>query len=80
MVSPWWSLAAEAKAWEPCWLSGALRASSGLSPLLAAPLPVLWIQPCKLFIVLAKRPRTRLSLPQPGCSQVREPDFPKRFS
>ena len=47
MVSPWWGLAAEAKTREPCWLSGALRALSGLLPLLAAPLPVLWVQPCK---------------------------------
>lgn len=80
MVSPWRSLAAEAKAQEPCWLSGALRALSVLPPLLATLLPVLWVQPCKLFIVLAKRSRTRLSLLQPGCSQVRELDFPKRFS
>lgn len=40
---------------EPCQLAGALRALSGLSPLLLA--LALQVQPCKLFRLLAKRPR-----------------------
>lgn len=51
MVGPGWG----SGGLEPCQLAGALRALSGLSPLLLA--LALQVQPCKLFSLHAKRPR-----------------------
>lgn len=51
MVGPGWG----SGGLEPCQFARALRALSGLSPLLLA--LALQVQPCKLFSLLAKRPR-----------------------
>lgn len=71
-VPPPWGRAGEAATWEPCQLAGTLRALPGLSPLWLA--LALQVQPCKLFSLLAKKPRDQAE--STSARAVRLPHLP----